>query len=71
MEGEGGNGEEIIDKALHLPSRCGLFLSDSAYQSQGCGWNRSLRCVHECVCVCVRAHSHANENDSVSPSGIH
>lgn len=63
---EGGEREEIIDSALHLPLWSGLFLSDSTHQSQGCVWNGFLR-----VCVCVCVYNHANENNSISPSGIH
>ena len=51
--------EGIIDNALHLALWCGLFLSDSAYQSQVRGWNGSeCACmgmrVCVCVCVCIR-----------------
>lgn len=53
---EGGNREGVIGSALHLALWGGLFFSDSAYQSQVCGRNGSLRgCVHgmrACVCVC-------------------
>lgn len=69
---KGENEEEIIDKALHLALQCGLFLSDSTYQSQVCGRNGSLS-----VCACVRGYAyvcvynHANENNYISPSGIH
>lgn len=69
---EGGNGEEIIDNALHPALQSGLFLSDSTYQSQVCGRNGALRacaCVRGYAYVCV--HNHANENNYISPSGIH
>lgn len=70
---DGGHGDEIIDNAFHPALRGGLFLSDSAYQSQVCGRTGSLCmcvwCVHGRVCACV--YDHANENNYISPSGIH
>lgn len=53
--GEGGNGEGIIDNALHQALWCGLFLPDGAYQSQVYGRNGSERaCVGMRACMCVR-----------------
>lgn len=44
-----GDREGIIANALGPALPCGLFLSDSAYQSQVCGRNGPLR-------VCARVH---------------
>lgn len=54
----------VIANAFRLTFWPGLFLSDSVYQSQVCGW-----CGH--VCVGMHVGDHPNENNYISPSGPH